>query len=207
MVAFIKSKAFALAGVLLVAGCAGSWQTNYDTSVSSSVSKNWRFTSVDVQVPDSLTTSEENSLTPNYDIIWQEEPLGNSTRHAQVDTIMTEAAKKGVAGLRGSQPVKLVIVQKEFHALTKAARYGQNWGGVHNISFTAQVFDSRGNPLTEPEMIQADLVALTGARAVEAESRGITQRKRIVEHVSKVIAGWLGATSEDRRTRFSQVGR
>lgn len=192
-------------GVCTLAACgSGSFETNY-APLSSDTSKNWRVASVDVTVPSTLTVTEANSYAPDADIVWRGEPAGD--RYAQVDAIITEAATAGAAGLRGSQPVNLLIEVSEFHALTQKTRYGLENAGVHNIAFTAQVVDARsGAPLTPPSPIQADLVAYSGQQAIEAEAEGNTQRVRIVRHVTKVVAGWLGA-GPDVRGSFRRRGR
>lgn len=196
---------------LLLAGCSGGgiggnkWQTNYADVVDPAVSKTWRVSQIDVQVPTTLTVSEENSYAPDADIVWRGEPRGD--RYEQTRKIIGEAAATGSAGLRGSRPVRLAITVTRFHALTEKTRYTLEKTGVHNIAFTAQVFDARtGAPLTPLDPILAELIAYSGQEAFDAEARGETQRVRIVDHVSKVIAGWLG-TGPDVRDSFSRRGR
>lgn len=194
------------AAALLLAGCSsGSFTTSYEDVNDPSVARTWRVTEIDVQVPRTLTVSEANSYAPDADIVWRGELPGN--RYEQVDKIITEAAETGAKGLRGRTPVKLVIVMSTFHALTEKTRYTLENAGVHNIQFTAQVVDARtGAELSPPDLINADLIGFTGKEALAAEARGETQRVRIVDHVSKVIAGWLG-TGEDVRGAFTRSGR
>ncbi len=196
----------AIAGCLVLAGCgSGKFQTTYQDVVDPAVSKGWRVSQIDVQVPEFLSVSEANSYAPEADIVWRGEPFGN--RYEQVDAIMTEAVTEGASVLTGSRAVKLVIVMDTFHALTERTRYNLQGAGVHNIGFTAQVFDARtGEALTAPDAIDADLVGFTGNEAILAESRGETQRVRIVAHVSRVISGWLG-NGPDVRGVFSRRGR
>lgn len=196
-----------LAGALLLSACGAKWETTYPDDINPAVSKGWRVVAVDVRVPTSLSVSEANTYAPDADIVWREDPYGKGSRYQQVDAIITEAAKRGAKVLRGSKPVKLVIVMQQFHALSEKARYGLNNAGVHNIIFTAQVFDARtGKPLTNPDLIKADLVAYVGEQAIEAERKGLTQKVRIIDHVSKVIKGWLSHTV-DVRGKFSRSGR
>ncbi len=196
-----------LAGVLLLSACGAKWETTYPDDINPDVSKGWRVVAVDVRVPSSLSVSEANTYAPDADIVWREDPYGKGSRYQQVDAILTEAVKRGAKVLHGSKPVKLVIVLQQFHALSEKARYGLNNAGVHNIVFTAQVFDARtGKPLTNPDLIKADLVAYVGEQAIEAERKGLTQKVRITDHVSKVIAGWLSHTV-DVRGKFSRSGR
>ncbi len=196
-----------LAGVLLLSACGAKWETSYPDDINPDVSKGWRVVAVDVRVPTTLSVSEANTYAPDADIVWREDPYGKGSRYQQVDAIMTEAVKRGAKVLRGSKPVKLVVVMQQFHALSEKARFGLNNAGVHNIVFTAQVFDARtGKPLTNPDLIKADLVAYVGEQAIEAERKGLTQKVRITDHVSKVIAGWLSHTV-DVRGKFSRSGR
>ncbi|HGG63134.1 MAG TPA: hypothetical protein ENK34_01050 [Rhodobacteraceae bacterium] len=196
-----------LAGVLLLSACGAKWETSYPDDINPDVSKGWRVVAVDVRVPTTLSVSEANTYAPDADIVWREDPYGKGSRYQQVDAIMTEAVKRGAKVLRGGKPVKLVVVMQQFHALSEKARFGLNNAGVHNIVFTAQVFDARtGKPLTKPDLIKADLVAYVGDQALEAERKGLTQKVRITDHVSKVIAGWLSHTV-DVRGSFSRSGR
>ena len=196
----------ALAGTVFLASCGGSqWETQYADVIDPAVSRGWRVVAVDVKVPETLTVSEENSYAPNADIVWREDPFGD--RYAQVDAIITDAARRGAKGLHGKRRVKLLITVQQFHALSEKARALLQNSGVHDITFTAQVVDARtGAPLSPVDVIKADLVAYVGDQAIAAEKQGLTQKIRITSHVSKVIAGWLGH-GEDVRGAFTRNGR
>jgi len=196
----------ALAGTLALSACGSrQWKTDYTDVIKPEMSKGWRVVAVEVTVPESLTVSEANAFAPNADIVWREDPFGN--RRDQVDVIMTNAAKRGAAGLRGNRPVKLLITMQQFHALTEKTRAVLQNSGVHDITFTAQVVDAKtGAALSPPDLIKADLVAYVGDQAVAAMKQGQTQKVRITDHVSKVIAGWLGH-GEDVRRAFTRNGR
>ena len=206
----VKSKflmPLALAGSLFLSACgAGTqWATDYAEVINPAVSRGWRVVAVDVVVPETLTVSERNLYAPNADIVWREDPFGN--RYDQVDAIITNAAKRGAAGLRGPRPVKLQITVQQFHALSEKARALLQKSGVHNIIFTAQVVDAKtGAPLSPVDQIKADLVAYTGDQAAAAERQGQTQKIRITNHVANVIAGWLGH-GKDVRGTFKRNGR
>lgn len=189
-----------------LSGCgSGGWQTSYADVVDAKVSQNWRVSSIDVVVPETLTVSEANTFAPNADIVWREESLGD--RHAQVDAIMTEAAEKGAARFSGKLPVHLVIRVSEFHALTQKTRFTLQNSGVHNITFNAQVFDARtGQELSPVDNIRADLIGFSGDEAIAAIAIGQTQRVRIIDHVANVISGWLGQ-GPDVRGIFQRNGR
>ncbi len=191
-----------------LSGCeiSGDWRTDYRDLISPDVSRRWHVSKVDVIVPRTLTVSEANTFAPDADIVWRGDPMGD--RYKQVDAIITRAAWRGVRKLHGPKPVILRIWMKQFHALTERTRYNLENAGVHNITFIAQVFDARtGKPLTEPDLIRADLIAYTGTAAIAAEARGETQKKRITDHVAKVIAGWMGAGPDDVRGSFTRTGR
>ncbi|WP_424970309.1 DUF6778 family protein [Dinoroseobacter sp. S76] len=192
--------------LVLLSACS-SWQTSYDAPVPVETSQNWRLGDVVVTVPETLTVSEDNVYLPDADIVWREDPLGDSSRYAQVAEIIETAVTRGASGLSGSTPVRIKVTVGTFHALTEIARYGLSSSGVHNITYAMQVFDMRsGAALTDAETIQADLVALVGDQALEAEAQGITQKVRITDHIAKVTAGYLGI-GPDMRSEFARVGR
>lgn len=188
----------------MLAACSAGWETTYDAPIEASKSQNWNVRSVTVGVPEGLTTTEDNTFTPNADVVWHGEPFGN--RKAQAAAILQAGITQGARPLRGSQPVTLNVVLQEFHAVTPKAR-AEAPSAVHNISYTVQVLDARtGEPLIEPQLIRADLEAFTGQAAYEAFTRGETQKVRITNHLKNVTAGWLGIGPDPRRG-FSSVGR
>jgi len=138
-----------------------------------------------VEVPRKLKVSEANLYYPSGDIVWREDPLGD--RHAQVKAIFEEGLGRGVAGLpTGSVPVRLKIEVNRFHALTEKARY--TVGGWHSVQFTMTLEDpATGVALTAPRLIKADFKAFGGARAINAERNGITQKVRITQRIASVI--------------------
>lgn len=190
--------------VLLLAACSGSWETTYEKSMDPAVTRDWTVRDVIVELPADLTTTEENSYAPNADVVWHDDPYGD--RKAQVAAILEAGITQGATSLRGGTPVNLVATLLEFHALTPKAR-AQAPSAVHNISYMMQVINARtGEPITEPELIRADLIAFTGAAAFDAVSRGDTQKVRITRHLRDVTAGWLGI-GPDPRQSFSSAGR
>jgi len=191
---------------LSLSGCAQTWQTSYDEGVTKAESSTWRLNSVNVTVPDSLSVSEVNGISPDADIVWREEPRGD--RRAQVQKIMSEAVEKGAEGLSGKRrDVDINVVLSHFHAITPIARAQLQSSGVHNIGFYMSVSDARsGEILVSETEVAADLPAYVGEQSIAAIARGETQRVRIVEHVSAVTAGWLGV-GPDVRTTFTRRGR
>lgn len=189
-----------------LAACGGTkWATDYRDVIDPAVAQGWQVASIDVTVPRSLSVSEANTYAPNADIVWRELPYGD--RYDQVDAIITAAAERGVSGLIGERQVRLQITLQQFHALSEKSRAVLQHSGVHDITFTAQIFDIETNtPLSPPDLIKADLVAFVGNEAIEAEQQGLTQKVRITAHVATVIAGWLG-TGPDVRGAFKRNGR
>lgn len=193
-----------ICGFLLLAACSGSWATSYDAPLDAEVTRDWAVRDVVVVLPDDLTTTEENSYAPEADVVWHGEPFGD--RKAQAAAIVREGIRQGARGLRGRQAVNLMVTLAEFHALTPKARANAP-SAVHNIAYFMQVVDARtGEELTEPEFIRADLIALTGAAAIDAVVQGETQKVRITRHLKDVTAGWLGI-GPDPRQEFSSAGR
>ncbi len=190
------------AGLLSACG-GGNWKTDYQP-LDPAITKNWTVRDVTVAVPAALTTSEENSYEPNFDIVWHGEPYGD--RKAQVARIVDDGVTAGTRALRGPKPVTIGLTLVQFHALTPKTRYSLENSGVHNIKYMAQVFDAKGAPLTEPQLIQADLIGLVGKQGDEADRKGWTQKIQIQQHLAAVTAGWLG-TGPDNRGGFNRLGR
>jgi len=184
-------------------GGGGSFKTEYEP-LGADVSGAWRLAEVRVSVPKSLTVSEAETLLPDADIVWREDPLGD--RRAQVATIMKNAITTGAGGLRGSRPVIIDVTVTRFHALTFRAEQSESDWGVHNIKFIARVLDARsGEVLLAPVEIRAELPALSGAAMRTARAKGQTQKKMISNHVARTIQGWLGI-GPDNRGDFSRQG-
>lgn len=191
------------AAVLMLSACGGTWETAY-TRVAASDSRNWRVSKININVPRSLSVSEENTYAPEADIVWRGEPEGD--RHAQVAQIFNDSARAGTRALRGSRPVTLDITVHGFHALSDKARTQLSSSGVHNIIFDMTVRASNGTILAQEQNVQADLIAYVGEQAKAAEEQGITQRVRIVHHLTNVIQNWFGYGA-DMHVSFSRNGR
>ena len=209
----LKLIAISAIAILPLGACSGGlgliggeeWKTDYPDDIPAQASETWHLASVEVHVPQTLTVSEVNSYAPEADIVWREDPPGN--RYEQVRAIIAEAVKRGASKLPGKTPVRLEIEMQTFHALSQKTRYSNFNVGVHNITFTAQVFNAKtGAPLTGKDLIYADLPAFTGQQALEAEAKGRTQKVRITEHVAQTIAAWL-KLGPNVRDSFSRSGR
>lgn len=198
--------AVGLAATLLATGCVGlnTFRTYYETPVSADVSRNWRVVDVNVTAPRTLSVSEGHTFLPNADIVWQEDPPGD--RYKQIEDLIRTAALQGAKAARGSQPVRLDITVVRFHALTFQAESLRVDVGVHNVDFTIRAVDARtGALLAGPELVEAALPAMTGARMAEARARGQSQRTQISAHLRKVVAGWMGV-GPDARGTFTRMG-
>lgn len=188
----------------LLAGCAGRWEVSYAQGLDPTVTRGWNASQVIATIPDFLTVSNDNTYAPNADIVWHGDPFGD--RKEQVAAILKEAVTAASAPLKGPRSVAISAQLLHFHGVTPAAT-NRAPGAVHNIGFRAQVFDARTRePLTGAATIEADLEANVGAMAITAAVEGQTERKRIVEHLTIVMQGWLGIGPDPRRT-FVSIGR
>ncbi len=148
-----------------------------------------------VRVPRNLRASEANMYYPSGDIVWRGEPLGD--RHAQVQKIFEDSLSLGTQGADGAVPVVLDIEVKRFHALTEKARY--TVGGRHEIEFVVNFLNPETmQPVAEPRKIDATFKAFGGARAVQAEQNGVTQKRRITSHLAGVFQKELGVSDGKR---------
>ncbi len=148
-------------------------------------SEPYAVTQINVTVPETLKVSEANTYFPNADIVWREDPFGN--RYEQVQAIVLDAATRGAASHDKGRPVIVDIQITRFHALTEKTRY--TIGGTHDIHFYLTVRDAAtGEKLEQPRLIETSLKAYGGARALEAMSRGQTQKVRITDHLAALIA-------------------
>lgn len=183
--------------------------TGYSAAIPAEVRANWRLADVVVVVPEGLTTTEQNSLAPEADIVWHGDPINGGTRQQQVAEILRNGIIDGGSGLPGSQPVIFVATLVQFHAITPRAR--RNVGGIHNVDFNISVIDAKnGQPLMEPVFIEADEFAFAGAEAAAAEASGQTQKVRIRNRIRLVIASWLSLASAEEQVTLggvSHIGR
>jgi hypothetical protein len=187
----------------LVAGCTGTFRTNYAEAVPATQSANWRLSSVSVTAPRSLRVSEVESFVPDADIVWREDPAGN--RYEQVEKIMRDAITKGAQGLHGARPVTINVTMRRFHAMTFLAETKAP-GGVHNIDFDLQILDARTKEvLFGPEFVEASFPAMVGQQMVRARIAGQSQKSQITAHVAQTIRGLLGL-GPDARQSFSGIG-
>jgi hypothetical protein len=188
----------------LLTGCAGRWEVDYAQALDPAVTRGWTVQQVISTVPEYLTVSNDNTYAPNADIVWHGDPYGD--RKEQVAAILKEAVTAASSPLKGPRGVAISTQMLHFHGVTPIAT-NRAPGAVHNIAFRIQVFDARTRePLTGAATIDADLEANVGASAVTAAVAGQTERIRIVDHLTRVVQGWLGIGPDQRRT-FTGFGR
>ena len=137
-----------------------------------------------VSVPKSLTVNDKNLYYPRGDIVWRGDLPGD--RHAQVKAMIEAGLRNAAPRLTGSRPVRIDVQVLRFHALSEKARY--TVGGVHNITMMYRLIDvSNGLQIGPTKTLQADLDALGGQAAIDADSKGRTQKARIVAHLTQVF--------------------
>lgn len=178
----------ALAAALVLSACAttepASRNIPFDAQGMVAAPSSYSIASYSVRVPRSLKVSEANRYFPNGDIVWREDPIGD--RHQQVAAIIEEGVKLGAARYPGGRPVVADIEVSRFHAITQKARYSV--GGVHAITFDLTVRDAETGAVIKPRhQVKANLKALGGKAAVDADRRGITQKSRITNHLAGVL--------------------
>jgi hypothetical protein len=139
---------------------------------------------LEIVVPQSLTVSEANLFLPLADIVWRGDPLGD--RYAQVKAIFEEGMGRAVAGLTGPTHVKVKIEVVRFHALTEKAR--AITGGKFAIDFKVSVRDVvTGEQLRPDRLVNADLKASGGSRALMEEAKGLTEKVILTSRLEETI--------------------
>ncbi|MEE9454045.1 MAG: DUF6778 family protein [Paracoccaceae bacterium] len=188
---------------LSLAACA-SRTTDYTNPVPTNISASWRLANVQVIVPESLTTSEQNSYAPEADIVWHGDVYGAGSRQQQVAAILKNGITDAASRLSGATPVIIQATLLQFHALTPKARV--RVGGIHNVDFTLRIINANtGAVLVEQARIEADEFAYAGAAAVGAEALGQTQKVRIRNRINLVLLNWLGIAKESERVTLGGV--
>jgi hypothetical protein len=137
-----------------------------------------------VSVPRSLEVSERNLYYPRGDIVWRGDPIGD--RHAQVQAIVKASLRNAAPRIKGTRPVRMDVQITRFHALSEKARYSV--GGVHDIDFKYRLIDVQtGRQIAPTKDVSADLQGLAGQAAIASNARGVTQKSRIIAHLTRVF--------------------
>ncbi len=193
------------AASLSLSACVGTYFTAFPAQLPSQMTRSWHVTSVQVDVPQSLTVSEAHTIIPHADIVWREDDKSGD-RHSQVATIMHDAIAAGVTDLKGPFAVVLKVQVTRFHALTIEAETQLSDSGVHNIQFDITAVEAKsGQVLAGPTHIIADLPAWSGEKMRQLRANGVTQKSEITAHVTATIKAWLG-TGPDIRGSFQRLG-
>lgn len=181
-----------LGAVLAVSGCVGSTDVSRDIGadafpvIENIEIQDWDVIAVEVNVPRTLTSSENNTIKPRADIVWREDPIGD--RHGQVDDLMTAALEPAFEAVTGSIPVIVTLDVARFHAQTQRVRYS-NIPSEQEIEFVMTIRHAEtGEILSGPTDVDLTFMALGGDDAVVADAQGITQRVRINERLAAWVA-------------------
>ena len=191
----MKRSKFLLAAIAMswLAACSGTGVGGFANSGGPTVDitqlPSFRVEGLKVNVLTTLSVSEGDGYKPNADIVWRGDLFGN--RYQQVQAIFEQGFRRGISTLhRGHIPVSVVLDVRQFHAITERARY--TVGGTHAIGFNMTVVNAKtGDVLVPTYHVQANLKAYGGADALAAEREGLTQKVRIVDHLSKVAISEL----------------
>lgn len=140
-------------------------------------------------VPVSLEASEANSYYPMADIVWRGDTYGN--RHEQIAQLFESAAARQAETLSGDIPVVVDVVINRFHGVTEKTRFSV--GGVYNLIFTLTVRHAETGAIIEgPRVVEANLPAPGGQAALLLEQSGQTEKVRMLDFLTSVLARELG---------------
>lgn len=207
-------KPFALAGVVVVValGACGapepvsrgaSGDFVLDAPAAAPVSaQSWNVKSVSVDVPRSLHVSEANMFYPIADIVWRGDARGD--RYAQVDAIVTEAARQATRDMTRGRPVAVEITLRRFHALTERARYIT--GGTYGVKLDLTLRDpATGAVIAGPKHLSAGFKAAGGQRAIDEEAQGLTEKVMIIRDLSAYLEAEIGTLTPATADRVSAL--
>ncbi|NIZ08772.1 DUF6778 family protein [Pseudooceanicola sp. HF7] len=137
-----------------------------------------------VRVPRSLKTNETDNRHPDVDIVWREDPEGD--RHAQVQTIVTDAARRAFKASNGGQDANVGIEVAYFHAMSDKTR--ATTGGWLTVTLYVTITDPVTQELLEPTYeLKTQLNGYGGAEAIAAVDRGETQKYRISRNLTEAL--------------------
>lgn len=154
------------------------------------ITRSYTVTNVVAMVPANLEASEANGYYPMADIVWRGDPVGN--RHHQIAQLFETAAAREAELMTGDIPVVAEVVLVRFHGVTERTRYSV--GGVYNVEFTLTVRNANTGAIIEgPRLIEANLPAPGGNAALQLEQAGQTEKVRMLDFLTTVLARELGA--------------
>ncbi len=184
--------AAALVGTFALSGCSTINEMSYRDSVDLTNctpldqigQTNYDVQGFIVRVPRSMRVSEANSIHPDATIVWRGEPLGD--RHAQVHTIVSDAARDAFDSSNGGTPAVVDMNVTFFHAMSDRTR--ATTGGWHTVNFDLALRDPDTNELLRPvEKVVTQITGFGGEVAERAVVRGETQKYRIKRHLTQVL--------------------
>lgn len=190
----MKQAGLAAVAALILAGCTGFGPDpvvfQEPIGLSPAEVARLNVTSVDVEVPASLTVSVNPfEQFPETDIVWYEDPDGD--RRAQVDAIVTAAVGAALPH-GGGVPARALVLVRKFHALTPQA-LGNTLPAWHDVQLDIRLVGADGTLLASTEGLNADITAPTAGDARAALAAGETQRSRITARIIQAVRLWLGS--------------
>ncbi|MBS1303557.1 DUF6778 family protein [Loktanella sp. SALINAS62] len=161
------------------------------------VSRDYNVVDLNFLAPAQLSVSERNGYYPMADIVWRGDAIGD--RKEQIGALFQTAIDRNGAVLTGARDVVVDIQLSRFHGVTERVRY--SIGGVYNIVFDMTVRDANTGAVIEPtRKVEANLSAPGGTAAIQAEHAGQTEKVRVTDFLTMVLADELsGATQLARR--------
>ncbi|QPM89433.1 DUF6778 family protein [Pseudooceanicola algae] len=181
-----------LGGTMLLSGCQVYKEAFYTESVNFAEctplaekgATDYDVTKFAVRVPRSLSVSESDTYHPSTDILWEEDPLGD--RHAQVQTIVADAATSAFKVSEGGRPAHVGMEVRYFHALTD--RTQATTGGWLTVTLDMTISDPYTSELLEPVyQLKTQIPGYGGQEAIDAIHRGETQKYRISRHLTQAL--------------------
>ncbi len=154
------------------------------------VERNYRLVGLQFAALPDLRVSEANNYYPQADIVWRGDPVGD--RIAQIEALFTEAARRNMSqDIKNSdRRVVLDVTLVRFHGLTRRTQFST--GGVYNIIFDLAIRDAGTGAVIEPaRRVVANLDAWGGNTNAQLEEQGITQKIRVTDFLTTVLADQL----------------
>lgn len=178
----------ALLGALAACAPGGTGQSDPRPDIL----RDYQLTGLNFAALADLTISEDNFIYPHADIVWHGDLQGD--RIAQIAAIFQEAAARVQADRRDITPdTKKVVVDVtliRFHGVTRRAEF--TTGGVHHIVFDLTVRDAATDAVIEPtRRVIANLEAWGGNINAEIDAQGVTQKARVTDFLTSVLAEQL----------------
>lgn len=154
------------------------------------VERDYRLMGLNFAALPDLRVSEANTYYPQADIVWRGDPAGD--RIAQIEALFTEAARRNMTTdiKNTNRRVLLDVTLVRFHGLTNRTQFST--GGVYNVIFDLAVRDAGTGAVIEPaRRVVANLDAWGGNTNAQLEAQGITQKMRVTDFLTTVLAEQL----------------